>query len=67
MAEEKIAAPPDVEKPIPRSTSAVQEMITRHGMDADEAMKAFEGYDPIVLDEVTSKRLLRSIDWHLMP
>lgn len=67
MAEEKAPPLSDVEKVTPRSTSAVQEMIIRHGVDADEAMKAFEGYDPVVLDEATSKRLLRTIDWHLMP
>ena len=37
--------------------------------DADEAMKAFErlqGQD-IELDEATNRRLLRTIDWHIMP
>jgi MFS transporter, ACS family, allantoate permease len=35
----------------------------------DEAMKAFAEFDgePLVLDEPTKRRLLRTIDWHLMP
>lgn len=35
----------------------------------DEAMKAMAQYDgpPLVLDEATSRRLLRKIDWHIMP
>ena len=35
----------------------------------DEAMKAFDGHEGQVLelDEATSKRLLRTIDLHLMP
>lgn len=36
---------------------------------ADEALNAFEGLqgEAITLDPGTSKRLLRIIDWHLMP
>ena len=35
----------------------------------DAAMKAMADYDgpPLVLDDETSKRLLRKIDWHIMP
>lgn len=37
--------------------------------EVDEAMKAVEWADgqPIEIDEQTNKRLLRKIDWHLMP
>lgn len=41
----------------------------KYSKDDDEAMKAYAMYQgpPLVLDEVTNKRLLRTIDWHLMP
>lgn len=37
--------------------------------DADEAMKAIaeHGGEPLVIDAATNKRLLRTIDWHMMP
>jgi ACS family allantoate permease-like MFS transporter len=36
--------------------------------DADEAMKAFtEMGETMELDEATNRRLLRTIDWHIMP
>lgn len=37
--------------------------------DEDEAMAAMRAYGgpPIVMDDATNKRLLRTIDWHLMP
>ncbi len=43
--------------------------VLKHAYDADEAMKAFEGVDgeAVVLDEATSKRLLRKIDFNIMP
>lgn len=43
--------------------------VIKHANDADEAMKAFAGYEGevIVLDEATSKKLLKRIDLHLMP
>ena len=34
--------------------------------DADEALKALDG-QTVHIDEETSKRLLRKIDWNLMP
>ena len=72
---------PDVEKePIPgvsedaiRSGSVtaagISEKIVEHSHDADAAMKAFAEYQGQVLeiDEATNARLLRKIDWHLMP
>lgn len=43
--------------------------ILKHSHDADEAMKAFTGLEGqvIIVDEATNKRLLRIIDWHMMP
>lgn len=37
--------------------------------DADEAMKAFAGLGGrvITIDAETNRRLLRTIDWHMMP
>lgn len=43
--------------------------LEKHAHDADEAMKAFEDLhgETIELDEQTNKRLLKIIDWHIMP
>lgn len=51
------------------SVSAAQaaKKILDHSNDADEAMKAFASGEAIEIDEATNKRLLRIIDWHLMP
>lgn len=48
---------------------AVDPTLEKHAHDADEAMKAFEELhgEAIELDEATNKRLLRIIDWHMMP
>ena len=75
MAEEKIPATAvdrDVEKELaPPAPISPQEpvVILKHSQDADEAMKAFAGFEGevLVLDEATNKRLLRKIDLHLMP
>ena len=34
--------------------------------DALETMANFQG-EPLIVDEATNKRLLSTIDWHLMP
>ncbi|KAL8724437.1 MAG: hypothetical protein Q9166_007959 [cf. Caloplaca sp. 2 TL-2023] len=48
---------------------SVPKKIAKHANDADEAMKAFAGHEGevLVLDEATSKKLLKRIDLHLMP
>ncbi|EHY59653.1 Allantoate permease [Exophiala dermatitidis] len=48
------------------STKAAQKIIA-HSNDADEAMKAFASGEVLEINEATNKRLLRIIDWHLMP
>ncbi|KAL2005382.1 hypothetical protein VTN00DRAFT_2593 [Thermoascus crustaceus] len=68
--DEKAPVPPteDVEKDsLPRKHA--DSKILEHSHDADEAMKAFSGIDgeAITIDEATNKRLLKIIDWHLMP
>ena len=35
--------------------------------DGDEALKAFEGQEAIVMTEEMERSLLRKIDWNLMP
>lgn len=74
--DEKHSLSQDVEKNAPvdvadatRSGSVINGTILEHSGDADEAMKAFEksGGQVIELDEETNKRLLRKIDWNLMP
>ncbi|KAJ5155280.1 transporter [Penicillium capsulatum] len=54
----------DVEK-----AKIVDPTLEKHAHDADEAMKAFAELqgDAIELDESTNKRLLWTIDWHMMP
>ncbi len=50
-----------------RKTSADVAKILARSHDADEAMKAFTTGEIIEVDEATNKRLLRIINWHLMP
>lgn len=47
--------------------TAAAKKILEHSNDADEAMKAFVDGDLVEIDEATNKRLLRTIDFHLMP
>ena len=64
MAEEKVSSPvTDVEQDALKN---VDPKLEKHAHDADEAMKAMEG-ESVTIDEETNKRLLRIIDWHLMP
>lgn len=70
MADDKIPDYPDVEKDALRSGSAAPPVnVVKHANDADEAMKAFEGHEGeiLVLDEATNKRLLRKIDFNILP
>ena len=63
----------DIEKEAVTSDDIVMqsapEAILKHGLDADEALKAFIGHEgeQIVLDEVTNRRLVRKIDLHILP
>ena len=50
-----------------RRLSVMNEKILKHSHDADEAMNAFESGEIIELDEATNRRLLRTIDRHLIP
>ena len=45
------------------------EDLLKHSHDADEALKAIQGHDgePVILDEATNRRILRRIDWNLIP
>lgn len=47
----------------------VDPKLEKHAHDADEAMKAFDELqgEAIELDEATNRRLLKTIDWNLMP
>lgn len=66
---------PDVEKDIPAPLAEaikdgrVPEKVLQHSHDADEAMKAFVGHEGEVIhiDAATNKRLLRKIDFNLIP
>ena len=72
--EKKHPLDPEMEKQAPvlagdiRSGSVSGEIL-KHSHDADEAMKAFMSHEgPVLeLDEATNRRLLRKIDWNLMP
>lgn len=52
-----------------RSGSVVPEQILKHSHDADVALQAFQSYEGQVIevDEATNRRLLRIIDWNLIP
>ena len=66
---------PEVEKNLPAPladairSGSVPEVILKHSHDADEAMKAFQSHqgEVIEIDAATNKRLLRLIDWNLIP
>ncbi|KAI4846836.1 putative MFS allantoate transporter [Aureobasidium sp. EXF-8845] len=72
---EKSRVPFDAEKDLPAPLAdairngSVDKAILQHAGDADEALKAFMSHpgEVIELDEATNKRLLRKIDWNLMP
>lgn len=72
---EKSTVPFDNEKDLPAPLAdairngSVDKTILQHAADADEALKAFMSHpgEVIELDEATNKRLLRKIDWNLMP
>ena len=72
---EKRQLDPEVEKQLPGhlaeaiQSGHVPDDVLKHSHDADEAMKAFQAYQGqiIEIDEATNKRLLRRIDWNLMP
>lgn len=52
-----------------RDSTCPDPTILKHSRHVDEAMKAFADTDgePLVLSEETNKRLLKKIDWHLIP
>ncbi|KAJ5151108.1 transporter [Penicillium canariense] len=68
MAEDEkavgVSSAVDVEK-----TPHVDPTLEKHAHDADDALKAFDELhgETIELDEATNHRLLRIIDWHMMP
>lgn len=69
---QRAPSPVDVEKPTLASVSTSTSpslKLRKHAQDADEAMQAFKGREGeiIEIDEATSKRLLRRIDWNLIP
>ena len=72
---EKRTLDPEVEKQLPGQFAdaikdgRVPENILKHSRDADEAMKAFLGHEGQVfeIDEATNKRILRRIDWNILP
>jgi MFS transporter, ACS family, allantoate permease len=57
------------ERDIVSEQGVEMKILHRHGIDADEALKVFEGLggESIELDESTNKRLLRRIDLFMMP
>lgn len=61
-------APADIRSASPEE-GEVAEKSYAGSDDEDEAMKAMRAFggEPIEIDEATNKRLLKKIDWHLMP
>lgn len=60
-------SPVDEKRGSTASTAAAAQKILEHGQDADEAMKAYASGEVVEVTEADNKRLLRIIDWHLMP
>ena len=69
---------PEIENKLPApyanaiKDGRVPENILKHSHDADEALEALKALQSqeggvIVIDEATNKRLLRRIDWNLIP
>lgn len=60
---------PPVADPEKDAAVGADPKIVEHSHDADEALKAVleAGGQQITIDEETNRRLLRTIDWHLMP
>jgi ACS family allantoate permease-like MFS transporter len=75
MDPEKHSYDPEGDAKIPEPVAdairngSLDKKILEHSNDADEAMKAFQGAEGqvIEIDAATNKRLLRKIDWNLMP
>ncbi|KAJ5527882.1 hypothetical protein N7513_012041 [Penicillium frequentans] len=73
MAEEEKAigtsSAVDVETAMDMKEKHVDPTLEKHAHDADEAMKALEELhgESLELDESTNRRLLKIIDWHMMP
>ena len=65
-AEESHVENRDPEK---RDSKCADPTMLKHSRHVDEAMKAFADTDgePLVITEETNKRLLKKIDWHLIP
>lgn len=68
MATEKIAdTTADIERTPTRNSNTASEILKVNRHDADEALAAFEAHENVVVDEATSKRLLRRIDRRILP
>ena len=71
MTGEKTIVDPESVTEYPASKTGgndVTKHILEHSYDADEAMKAFASAGEVItLDEETNKRILRKIDWNVMP
>ncbi|RAH51868.1 MFS allantoate transporter [Aspergillus piperis CBS 112811] len=71
MADEKTekSPPPMTVDEETGTTEKIDPTIAEHAKDADEALAVFEDLhgEVITLDEETNKRILRIIDWHIMP
>ena len=71
MSDEKQIHDPEAVQELPSPVDGkigVSEKILQHSNDADDAMKAFAAVGEVIeLDEETNKRLLRKIDWNIMP
>lgn len=75
MDPEKHSFDPEVDKTMSAPledairNGSIDKKILEHSHDADEAMKAFQEAQGqvIEIDAATNKRLLRRIDWNLMP
>lgn len=64
MAEKTV---PDIEQTSSLHDQNATKFVEFDTHDVDEAFAAFQGYDAIIVDKATDKRLLRRIDQRILP
>nr|POF27635.1 hypothetical protein CFP56_71444 [Quercus suber] len=67
--DEKLSTGESVSAVSPKATTTTATLL-EHSRDGDEALQAFRDRDAgevIEIDEATNRRLLRKIDWNMMP
>jgi ACS family allantoate permease-like MFS transporter len=69
MAQDDTSVGTSTTMDIEQTTTKDEHKLLKQAPDADEAMKAFEHLQGhrIEIDEATDRRLVKTIDWRMMP